>query len=60
MPEWWQPGVVGVCIPVKLLLTGKDTLNGIQRGQKDNNLKGAHTRFCRNDLTFREFRATTT
>ncbi len=27
MPERWQPGAAGVCIPVKLLLTGKDTLN---------------------------------
>ena len=27
MPERWQPGAVGVCIPVKLLLTEKDTLN---------------------------------
>ena len=27
MPESWHLGVAGVCIPVKLLLTGKDTLN---------------------------------
>ena len=47
MPERWQPGAVGVCIPVKLLLTGTDTLNGIQRGQKDNNLNGEHTRFLK-------------
>ena len=27
MSESWQPGAAGVCIPVKLLLTGTDTLN---------------------------------
>ena len=27
MPERWQSGAAGVCIPVKLLLTGRDTLN---------------------------------
>ena len=60
MPERWPLGAVGVCIPVKLLLAGKSTLNDIQRGSKDNSLKGEHTGFCRNDLTFQEFRATTT
>ncbi len=27
MPERRRMGAAGVCIPVKLLLTGKDTLN---------------------------------
>ena len=45
MAAGWYLGAAGVCIPVKLLLAGKSTLNDVQRGSKDNSLKGEHTGF---------------